>query len=372
MKVPFNDLVADHRELKEELEAAYSRVMQSGHYVLGPEVEAFEAEFAAYCGVKHCVGVGNGLEAITLILRAYGIGPGDSVIVPANTYIATWLAVTHTGAEPIPVEPDEASYNIDPRRVESSIKPSTRAILAVHLYGQPADMDALAQIARKHKLLLIEDAAQAHGANYKGRRSGSLGDAAAFSFYPTKNLGAIGDAGAVTTNDPALADRVRVLRNYGSRERNFNELPGFNSRLDELQAALLRVKLSRLDQWNSRRREIAQNYVRRLAAVRKVALPQAASISEPVWHLFVIRSKRRDELQRYLQTEGIGTLIHYPIPPHRSGAYVNLAIAQRNLFPITDALAGELLSLPIWAQMDVKHVETVAQTVVDFFGRNKP
>lgn len=369
MKIPFNDLEAGYVELGDELDAAYRRVMESGHYVLGPEVESFEAEFAAYCGVKHCVGVGNGLEAITLILRAYGIGPGDSVIVPANTYIATWLAVTHTGAEPIPVEPDEASYNIDPRRVESSIKPSTRAIIAVHLYGQPADMDALAQIARKHKLLLVEDVAQAHGAKYKGRRAGSLGDAAAFSFYPTKNLGAIGDAGAVTTNDPALADRVRVLRNYGSRERYLNELPGFNSRLDELQAALLRVKLSRLDQWNSRRREIAQHYARRLAAVRQVALPHVASMSESVWHLFVVRSRSRDALQRHLQAKGIGTLIHYPIPPHRSGAYAKLAIPQ-NLFPITDALAGELLSLPIWAQMDVKNVETVAQTVADFFSRN--
>jgi len=342
--------------------------MASGCYVLGPEVESFEAEFASYCGVTHCVGVANGLEAITLILRACGIGPGDSVIVPANTYIATWLAVTHAGAEPIPVEPDAASYNIDPHRVESSITTSTRAIIAVHLYGQPADMDALAQIARKHKLLLVEDAAQAHGAKYKGRRAGSLGDAAAFSFYPTKNLGAIGDGGAVTTNDPALADRVRVLRNYGSRERYLNELPGFNSRLDELQAALLRVKLSRLEQWNSRRGEIAVHYIRKLSAVRQVALPHVAPMSEPVWHLFVVRSRSRDALQRHLQAEGIGTLIHYPIPPHRSGAYAKLAIPQ-NLFPITEALAGELLSLPIWSQIDVKNVETVSRTVADFFSR---
>jgi dTDP-4-amino-4,6-dideoxygalactose transaminase len=366
LKIPFNDLKAGYVELRDALDAAYRRVMESGYYVLGPEVESFEAEFAAYCEVKHCVGVGNGLEAITLILRACGIGQGDSVIVPANTYIATWLAVTHTGAEPIPVEPDEASYNIDPRRIESSIKPSTRAIIAVHLYGQPADVDALAPIARKHKLLLVEDAAQAHGAKYKGRRAGTLGDAAAFSFYPTKNLGAIGDGGAVTTNDPALADRVRVLRNYGSRERYLNELTGFNSRLDELQAALLRVKLSRLDQWNSRRREIAQHYARKLAAVRQVALPHVASMSEPVWHLFVVRSRSRDALQRHLQAEGIGTLIHYPIPPLRSGAYANLAIPQ-HLFPITEALAGELLSLPIWSQMDVANVETVAQAVSGFF-----
>ena len=342
--------------------------MESGYYVLGPEVESFEAEFAAYCGAKYCVGVGNGLEAITLILRACGIGPGDSVVVPANTYIATWLAVTHAGAELIPVEPDAASYNIDPRRVESSIKPSTRAIIAVHLYGQPADMDALAQIARKRKLLIIEDAAQAHGAKYKGRCAGSLGDAAAFSFYPTKNLGAIGDAGAVTTNDRVLADRVRVLRNYGSRERYANVLLGFNSRLDELQAALLRVKLSRLDRWNSRRAEIALCYTRALAAVRQLALPHVASMSQAVWHLFVVRSRRRDALQRHLRAEGIDTLIHYPIPPHRSEAYANLPMPQ-DLYPITDALAGELLSLPLWAQMDLKNVETVSQTVAEFFGR---
>ena len=368
MSVPFVDLTASYREIKDAMDAAYRRVLESGYYVLGPELESFEAEFAAYCGVKHCVGVANGLEAMALILRAYDIGPGDSVIVPANTYIATWLAVTHVGADVIPVEPDEVSYNIDPRRVEAAITPSTRAILAVHLYGQPADMDALAQVAQKHKLLLIEDAAQAHGAKYKGRRTGSLGDAAAFSFYPTKNLGAIGDGGAVTTNDLALADRIRALRNYGSREKYLNELPGFNSRLDELQAALLRVKLSKLDQWNSRRAEIVQHYARKLAAVRQVVLPHVTSMSEPVWHLFVVRSRSRDALQRHLQAEGIGSLIHYPIPPHRSGAYAKLAIPQHE-FPITEALAGELLSLPIWSQMTVKSVEAVSQVVADFFSR---
>lgn len=366
MKIPFNDLKASYAELREVLDAAYRRVIESGYYVLGPEVESFEAEFAAYCGVQHCVGVGNGLEAISLILKAYGIGSGDSVIVPANTYIATWLPVTHAGAEPIPVEPDEASYNIDPQRVEASIKPNTRAIIAVHLYGQPADMDALAQIAHERKLLLVEDAAQAHGAKYKGRRAGSLGDAGAFSFYPTKNLGAIGDGGAVTTNDQALAERVRVLRNYGSRERYLNELVGYNSRLDELQAALLRVKLSRLDEWNSRRVEIAQDYARKLAPVRQVALPHVASTSEPVWHLFVVRSGSRDALQRHLQAEGIATLIHYPIPPHRSGAYANLAIS-RSSYPLTEALSGQILSLPIWPQMDARNIEMVSQAVCAFF-----
>jgi dTDP-4-amino-4,6-dideoxygalactose transaminase len=368
LRVPFIDLTAGYRELQDEMDAAYRRVLESGHYVLGPELESFEDEFAAYCGVKHCVGVANGLEAMALILRAYDIGPGDSVIVPANTYIATWLAVTHVGADVIPVEPDEVSYNIDPRRVEAAITPNTRAILAVHLYGQPADMDALAQIALKHKLLLIEDAAQAHGAKYKGRRTGSLGDAAAFSFYPTKNLGAVGDGGAVTTNDSALADRVHLLRNYGSREKYRNELPGFNSRLDELQAAFLRVKLSKLDQWNSRRVEIAEHYAKKLAETQQVVLPHVASMTEPVWHLFVVRSGSRDALQCHLQSEGISTLIHYPIPSHRSSAYAKQVMPQ-NVFPVTDALAGEILSLPIWPQMTSENVETVSQAVAKFWGR---
>jgi dTDP-4-amino-4,6-dideoxygalactose transaminase len=340
--------------------------MESGWYILGPEVEAFEAEFAAYCGVKYCIGVANGLEAISLILRAYGIGPGDSVIVPANTYIATWLAVTHTGADLIPVDPDEATYNVDPRLAEAAIKPNTRAIIAVHLYGRPADMDTLAQIARKHRLLLIEDAAQAHGARYRTRRVGSLGHAAAFSFYPTKNLGAIGDAGAVTTDDSALADRVRVLRNYGSRKKYANEVPGFNSRLDELQAALLRVRLSKLEQWNSRRKEIAEQYSRHLALVRHVALPRVESTSEPVWHLYVVRTRSRDGLQQHLRAEGVDTLIHYPIPPHLSRAYVNLALP-RGVFPITEVLATEVLSLPLWPQMNPASIEIVAQAVSAFW-----
>ena len=366
MKIPFTDLKAGYTEIREELDAAYRRVTASGRYILGLEVESFEAEFAAFCGVQHCVGVGNGLEAISLLLKAYGIGPGDSVIVPANTFIATWLAVTHVGAEPIPVEPDAASYNIDPTLVEASLKANTRAIIAVHLYGQPADMDALMRIARKHKLLLLEDAAQAHGAKYKGRRAGSLGNAAAFSFYPTKNLGAMGDGGAVTTSDQAVAERVRALRNYGSREKYLNELAGFNSRLDELQAALLRVKLSRLDDWNGRRREMAERYSRNLAHVREVILPQVMSSSEPVWHLFVVRSRNRNRLQTHLKSAGIDTLIHYPTPPHRSAAYANLEIS-RNSFPITETLSDELLSLPIWPQMNAKYVEAVSETVCGFF-----
>jgi len=363
--VPFVDLRAANLELREALDAAYQRVIDSGWYVLGPEVEAFESEFAAYCGAKNCIGVANGLEAISLILRAHDIGPGDSVIVPANTYIATWLAVTHVGAEVVPVEPDEGTYNIDPRLVESAIRPNTRAIIAVHLYGQPANMDALSYIAEKHKLLLLEDAAQAHGAKHKGQRVGSLSNAAAFSFYPTKNLGAFGDAGAVTTDDAALADRVRVLGNYGSRKKYVNDLVGFNSRLDELQAALLRVKLSKLDDWNERRRKGAEQYRLKLSCLQDFILPQVQSEVEPVWHLFVVRSRNRDQLQRYLQAQGVGTHIHYPIPPHVSKAYENLSMP-RGSFAITEMLSQELLSLPISPHLAKEQVDCVVQHIRDF------
>lgn len=260
MKVPFLDLKAIDTESAAELEAACQRVLASGWYILGQQVEAFEAEFAAHCGTKYCVGVGNGLEALHLALRAMDIGSGDEVIVPANTYIATWLAISYAGARPVPVEPDEGTYNLDPSRIESAVTSRTKAILPVHLYGQPADMDAINELAERHGLRVIGDAAQAHGARYKGRPVGSLGHAAAFSFYPTKNLGALGDGGAVVTHDAALADKVRVLRNYGSRIKYQNEVKGFNSRLDELQAALLRVKLAKLDKWNAQRRQIAEAY----------------------------------------------------------------------------------------------------------------
>lgn len=265
MKVPFLDFVGPYAELKAELDEAYFRFMQSAWYILGREVEAFEQEFASYCGVRHCVGVGNGLEALHLILRAYGIGPGDEVIVPSNTYIATWLAVSYAGAVPVPVEPDPRTYNLDPSQVEAAITARTKAVMPVHLYGQPADMDPIMAIARNRGLKVIEDNAQAQGARYKGRRTGALGDAAGNSFYPGKNLGAFGDAGAVTTDDADLADRVRTLRNYGSKRKYYNDCRGFNSRLDELQAALLRVKLKKLDEWNDRRRAVAAWYEAGLA-----------------------------------------------------------------------------------------------------------
>lgn len=346
MPIPFLDLKAPYAELKLELDAAYQRVMESGWYILGEETASFEADFAAYCGVSHCIGVGNGLDALYLILRAMGIGPGTEVIVPANTYIATWLAVSYAGATPVPVEPDPVTYNLDPARVGAAITPRTRAILPVHLYGQPADMDPIVEIAHQHHLKVIEDAAQAHGARYKGRRAGSLGDAAGWSFYPGKNLGAVGDAGAITTNDPDLADKLRVLRNYGSRVKYFNEVKGNNSRLDPLQAAFLRVKLRYLDEWNARRAIIAQRYAIGLAAIPGLSTPAVPEWAEPAWHLYVVRHRRRTALQELLHNNGIGTLIHYPVPPHLSGAYQELGLPAGH-FPITEELAQTVLSLPM-------------------------
>jgi dTDP-4-amino-4,6-dideoxygalactose transaminase len=351
MRIPFLDLKGPYLELKEELDAAYRRAMESGLYILGHEVETFESEFAAYCGAKFCVGVGNGLDALHLILRAYNIGIGDEVIVPANTYIATWLAVSCAGATPIPVEPDECTFNIDPNLVKAAITPKTKAIIPVHLYGHPADMDPIVEIANQYGVKVIEDAAQAHGAIYKNRCAGSLGDAAGFSFYPGKNLGAFGDGGAVVTNDERIASRVRVLRNYGSRIKCVNEEKGFNSRLDEMQSAFLRVKLKKLDEWNERRRKIARCYLDGLKDVPGLLLPQITSGVDAIWHLFVVRISQRDKLQEHLSSVGIGTLIHYPIPPHLSSAYVDRGWSERD-FPITERLAAEVLSLPMGPHLD--------------------
>jgi dTDP-4-amino-4,6-dideoxygalactose transaminase len=339
--------------------------MESGWYILGQEVEAFEREFAEYCGVEHCVGVGNGLEALHLVLRAYGIGAGDEVIVPANTYIATWLAISYAGATPVAVEPDSLTDNIDPRRIETAITPRTKAILPVHLYGQPADLDAIRVLADRYQLKVIEDAAQAHGARYKGRMAGSLGDAAGWSFYPGKNLGAYGDAGAVTTDDGELAGRVRVLRNYGSLVKYYNEVKGYNSRLDPLQAAFLRVKLRYLDEWNARRVALAMNYQQAFADLPDLTLPYAPAWAQPCWHLYVIRYPQRDALQNYLQGAGIGTLIHYPVPPQRSGAYAESGWQAGN-FPITEALAKAVLSLPIGPHLDEAAQAAVIEAVRDF------
>lgn len=360
MKVPSLDFVGPYEELKSELDAAYERCMRSAWYILGKEVEAFEQEFADYCAVKHCVGVGNGLEALHLILRAYDIGEGDEVVVPSNTYIATWLAVSYAGATPVPVEPDPRTFNLDPDRIAAALTAKTKAIMPVHLYGQPADMDPIMTLARRHGLKVIEDNAQAHGARYRGRRTGALGDAAGHSFYPGKNLGAFGDAGAVTTNDAALADHIRTLRNYGSKKKYYNDIKGFNSRLDELQAAFLRVKLKRLDEWNERRRAVVVRYLAELGGISGLTLPFVPAWAEPVWHLFVVRHPNRDSFQQRLTEAGIGTLIHYPVPPHLSGAYADSKWAP-GAFPVAEALADSVLSLPMGPHLKEKQASAVVE-----------
>ena len=367
MNIPFLDLKAPYREIQAELDAAYQRVMQSGWYILGEEVEKFERDFATFCHAKHCVGVADGLDALVLILRGYGIGPGDEVIVPANTYIASWLAVSYVGAKPVPVEPNTATCNIDPDRVAAAITSRTRAIMPVHLYGQPAEMGSIQTVARKHGLWIIEDAAQAHGAKYDGVAAGALGDAAGFSFYPGKNLGAFGDGGAVITNDDQLADRLRVLRNYGSRQKYYNEVKGVNSRLDSLQAAFLRAKLSHLESWNDRRKAVARQYLEELAGIQDLEIPVVAAGAEPAWHLFVVKHPRRDKLQQHLRDSGIDTLIHYPVPAHLSQAYAEAGWKTGD-FPITEALAATVLSLPMGPHLSEQEVSAVADAVRAFQG----
>jgi dTDP-4-amino-4,6-dideoxygalactose transaminase len=365
MKISFLDMRSPYKELKDQLDSCYSRVMESGWYILGEEVEAFENEYAKYIGVKHCVGVGNGLEALHLILRAMDIGSGDEVIVPANTYIATWLAVSYAGAIPVPVEPNVRTFNLDPSRIEAAITPKTKAILPVHLYGQPADMDPIISIARQYNLKVIEDSAQAHGSFYKGRSSGAMGDAAGWSFYPGKNLGALGDAGAITTNDDELANRIRILRNYGSRVKYYNEVKGFNSRLDPLQAAFLRVKLSHLNEWNLRRKVIAESYLNELVNIKNLILPYVPDGVDPSWHIFIVCHPQRDELQKHLTQQGIGTLIHYPVPPHLSGAYKDLGFIAGS-FPITEQLANTVLSIPIGPHLSPSSVDLIIQVIKEF------
>ena len=364
MNVPFLELKPTYLELKEEFDAAYNRVMDSGWYLLGAELTAFESEFAAYCETKFCVGVANGLDALHLIVRAYGIGPGDEIIVPSNTFIASWLAVSYAGATPVPVEPDPITHNLDPTRIEAAITSRTKAIMAVHLYGQPADMDPINEIARRRNLRVIEDSAQAQGARYKGQRTGSLGGAAAHSFYPGKNLGAFADAGAVTTNDSELADRLRTLRNYGSKTKYHYETQGINSRMDELQAAFLRVKLRHLDEWNARRTFIAEQYFSQLSTPgSELVLPVVPSWASPVWHLFVVRHPQRDNLQQHLADQGIQTIIHYPIPPHLSGAYASTTPA---VLPVAEHLAHYVLSIPIGPHLQNHHVALIAAAMRNF------
>jgi dTDP-3-amino-3,4,6-trideoxy-alpha-D-glucose transaminase len=357
--IPFLDMKPGYAELKPELDAAYTRVMESGWFVLGKEVEAFEQEYAAFCGTRHCVGLGNGLEALELVLRAWNLGPGDEVIVPSNTYIATWLAVTAVGATVVPVEPTPGGPNIDPDRIAAAITPHTRAIMPVHLYGEPAAMDAIMALADRHGIKVVEDVAQAQGARVRGRRTGALGHAGAHSFFPTKNIGAFGDGGAVTTDDAALAERLRALRNYGSRVKYVNIERGYNSRLDELQAAFLRVKLAKLDEWNERRRVLAARYDDKLAGLPNLALPRAPQWAEPVWHLYVVRTPNRAELVKKLDAAGVGTLIHYPIPPHLQQAYADLGLP-RGSYPLAETLAETVLSLPIGPHMKPETVDEVA------------
>jgi dTDP-4-amino-4,6-dideoxygalactose transaminase len=362
MSIPFLDLKAINLAHADGLRAAFARVLESGWYILGKEVEQFERRFAAYCEARHGIGVANGLDAIMLALKGYDIQAGDEVIVPSNTFIATWLAVSQCGATPVPVEPVEATFNLDPALVEAALTPKTRAIVAVHLYGQPADMDPLRALADKHGLKLIEDAAQAHGARYKGRRAGSLGHAAAFSFYPGKNLGALGDGGGIVTDDDELDATVRTYRNYGSQKKYHNLVQGFNSRLDELQAAFLSVKLATLDADNAARRAVAAQYDRLLAGIDGLSLPHVPEWAEPVWHLYVVRHARRDALAAKLAESGIGTIVHYPVAPHLQQAYAELGYREGD-FPIAEAIHREVLSLPMGPGMTAEQVEQVASAV---------
>jgi len=355
--IPFLDLQRINASFEPALGRAVARVLASGRYVLGPELEAFESEFAAYCGTRHAVGVANGLDALQLILRAFDIGVGDEVIVPSHTFVATWLAVSKAGATPVPVEPEADGFLIAPARVEAAITPRTRAVMAVHLYGHPAPMQALRRITQRHGLHLVEDAAQAHGAREHGQRVGALGDAAAFSFYPGKNLGALGDGGAITCQDDALALRLRRLRNYGAIEKYRHDVAGTNSRLDEVQAAILRVKLPRLDADNAQRRELAAVYAQELRA-SPLAPWSVRPDTEPVWHLMVVQHEARERIARALAAKGIECGVHYPTACHQQGAYASM---RSQALPRAEALASSVLSLPMGPHLGAEDVRTVAR-----------
>lgn len=361
MNVPFVSFETMHKEIETEISDAFHRVFKSNWFIQGQEVRAFEKEFAEYCGVKYCIGCGNGLDALFLILKAYGIGDGDEVLVPSNTFIATALAVSYTGAKPIFVEPTLESFNLDCRNLEKHITPRTKAIMAVHLYGQPVDMNQIVEIAKKYNLKVIEDSAQAHGASYFGKKTGSLGDAAGFSFYPGKNLGALGDAGAVVTNDKNLAEKVRALGNYGSDYKYHHIYQGNNSRLDEVQAAILRIKLRKLDHWNSDRQKIASRYFEGVNNP-KIFLPSVSSDRTHVYHIFAIRCEERDALENYLNTKGIGTNKHYPIPIHLQKAYQMLQITEGDL-PLAEEISRTQLSLPLYYGMKTNEIDYVIDTI---------
>lgn len=368
MSVPFLDLHASYKELELEIDNAVKRVLNSGFYILGPEVESFESEYAQFCDASYCVGVGNGLDAIYISLKALGVGVGDEVLVPTNTYIATWLAVSQCGARPVPIEPSVDSYNLDPSLIEKSITNKTKAIIAVHLYGRPAPLDEILKIAKKFDLKVIEDAAQAHGAVYKDKKIGGHSDMVTWSFYPGKNLGAFGDGGAITTNSEVLAKKAAVIRNYGSERKYENDIKGLNSRLDPIQAAILRVKLSRLDEWNARRTEIAKTYDDSFKSVGWY-VPGEESGCSSSWHLYVLRHSRRDSIVAELNARGINVLIHYPIPPHLQRAYSSLGYV-RGDFPIAEKLADEVFSLPIGPHLSVENMHRVVESVLKLASQN--
>ena len=365
MNVPFLSFEPQHAPLRDAMTAAFSRVYDSCWYVLGEEVKQFEQEYAAFNQVAHAVGVANGLDALVLALRVLGVGPGDEVIVPSNTYIATWLAVTQVGASPVPVEPDPATSNLDPARIAAALTPRTRAIMPVHLYGQACCMTEIMALAAQHNLYVVEDNAQAQGAAFAGGLTGSFGHVNGTSFYPGKNLGALGDAGAVTTNDAGLAHKVQVLRNYGSQQKYYNEVVGYNSRLDELQGALLRVKLPQLPAWTRQRQQVAAWYNQHLAGITNLRLPAVADGATHVYHLYVVHTPQRAAMQQHLTAQGIGTLIHYPVPPHLQQAYQALGYVPGS-FPIAEELANTCLSLPMWPGMTEAHVAAVAAAVRSF------
>ena len=355
-----------HEKIRKELQNASTRVIDSGWFINGKEVAEFEEEWSQYLGCQSSIGVSNGLDALILSLKALGIGSGDEVIVPSNTYVATALAATHVGATPVFVEPNIETYNIDPERIEAAISNKTKAIMPVHLYGQAAEMTAIIELASKHGLFVVEDNAQAQGAQHKGQKTGTFGHCNGTSFYPGKNLGALGDAGAVSTNNPDLAHKVKVLSNYGSQKKYYNEVIGHNNRLDEMQAAFLRVKLPHLDEWTAQRQAIASEYREGLQGIGDLILPSTHPDSTHVYHLFVVRTKRRDELAQCLKEHGIGTLIHYPVPPHLQECYKDLGY-KRGDFPIAEEIADTALSLPIWPGMKQEETSEVCSAIVVYF-----
>lgn len=361
MRIPLVELAGQYRTLRDEILPAMDEVMSQAQFILGDDVARFEEEFPAFCGARHCVGVASGLDALMLALRAVGVGPGDEVITAANTFIASALAITHAGATPVLADVRKDDFNLDPQAVERAITPRTKAILPVHLYGQPARMDQIMDIARRHGLKVVEDACQAHGARYGAARAGAIGDAGCFSFYPGKNLGGYGDGGAVVTNDPQVAERLRLDRNYGSRVKYVHESDGYNSRLDTLQAAVLRIKLRRLEGWNERRRALAALY-RELLADADVLLPAEMRGVEHVWHLFVIRHPERDRLLADLHARGIGAGVHYPIPIHQQAPYAGVRTVPDGA-PVSTMLAGQILSLPLYPEMTEAQVAEVADAV---------